>query len=382
MKLNSFLLPVFAGVAAAAADDESSTPQHAEAYMLRHTKQTTTSNPPSIPNSLAEAILLQRLSSSDKPSALGQLPQSLDEDEAISYISEFAKPARPLFDGASDADEPKQLVIAFSGITPNQHKQLKAAIPRVPLAFTSPDLGSLPVKTSSTCAFGPSINPKGSESSKCWSGTTQYLQYDVTKDSDIVKQLGVNLAALKSYANEGLMETTIVFLDSTTSSTTTTSSDDRRRQLQFQSERVAAEPDTTFVSSTHGSSGEKVFDAFSGRPSAVPSCFASQNACETATSSCSGHGVCADKWAGAGSDRSCFACRCGKTVEEDSQGRRLVYDWGGATCSKLDISAPFWLLAGVSITLVATIAFCIGLLFSVGEEKLPGVIGAGVSRSK
>lgn len=384
MKLNSFLLPALAGVAAAATADDSSTPQHAEAYMLRHTtKQTTTSNPPSIPNSLAEAILLQRLSSADKPSALGQLPQSLDEDEAISYIGEFAKPARPLFDDISDADEPKQLVIAFSGITPKQHKQLKAAIPRVPLAFTAPGLGSLPVKASATCPFGPSINPKGSESSKCWSGKTQYLQYDVTKDSDVVKQLGVNLAALKSYANEGLMETTIVFLDDSTTST----SSDRRRQLQFQNERVAAEPDTTFVSSTHGSSsssssGEKVFDAFSGRPSAIPSCFASQNACETTTSSCSGHGVCADRWAGAGSDRACFACRCGKTVEEDSEGRRLVYDWGGATCQKLDISAPFWLLAGVSLTLVATIAFCIGLLFSVGEEKLPGVIGAGVSRSK
>ncbi|KAI0539778.1 hypothetical protein GGR58DRAFT_512149 [Xylaria digitata] len=348
--------------------------------MLRHTKQTTTSNPPSIPNSLAEAILLQRLSSPDEPSSLGQIPESLDEDEAISYINQFATPPRPLFD-SSDAKEPKQLVIAFSGINPKQYKQLKAAIPRVPLAFIAPGLGSLPAKVSSDCAFGPSINPKTSESSKCWSGTTQYLQYDVTKDSDVVKQLSLNLAALKSNANEGLMETTIVFLDEKSSSN---GDELRRRQLQSQKEKTMEQPSTpgtTFVSSTHGSS-DKVFDALAGRPTVVPNCFASQNACETATSSCSGHGVCVDRWGKDNTDNSCFFCHCGKTVDEDAKGRKEVFYWGGAMCQKRDISTPFWLFAGVTITLVATIAFSIGLLFSVGEEKLPGVIGAGVSRSK
>ncbi|KAI1119175.1 hypothetical protein F5Y14DRAFT_123829 [Nemania sp. NC0429] len=380
MKLNSFLLPALAGVAAA-----DSAPRHAEAYMLRHAKQASPADPPSIPNSLAEAILLQRLSSPDQPAALGQIPQSLDEDDAVSYINQFAKPARPLFDGLdADADEPKQLVIAFEGVTASQYEQLKAAIPRVPLAFTAPGLGRLPAKVSSRCAFGPSINPKESDSSRCWSGKTQYLQYDVAKDGNIIQQLSLNLAALKSYANEGLMETTIVFLDS--------SSDElRRRQLNFQKDRVAgstAASDKTFVSSTHGGQGDKVYDAFAGRPTAVPSCFASQNACETATASCSGHGVCVDRWGKDATDRTCFFCHCGKTVEKGGgykggdEQREHVYYWGGATCQKRDVSTPFWLFAGVSITLVATIAFSIGLLFTVGEEKLPGVIGAGVSRSK
>ncbi|KAI0409976.1 hypothetical protein F4802DRAFT_542859 [Xylaria palmicola] len=375
MKLHGFLLPALAGVAAA------DSPQHAEAYMLRNTRQTTISNPPSIPAALAEAILLQRLSSPDHPSALGQIPQSLGEEEAVSYINAFAKPPRPLFD-SSDTDEPKQLVIAFSGITPKQHKQLRAAIPRVPLAFTAPALGRLPVETSSKCAFGPSINPK---SGKCWSGKTQYLHYDAVKDSDIVKQLSVNLASLKSYANDGLMETTIVFLGESTSN----DDDDeglRRRQLQFQKERVMGESsaaDTTFVSSTHkpAADNNKAFDAFAGRPTTVPGCFASQNACETATSSCSGHGVCVDRWGKDDTDNSCFFCHCGTTVEKDDKGQH-VYRWGGATCQKQDISTPFWLFVGVTIALVGTVAFSIGLLFSVGEEKLPGVIGAGVSRSK
>ncbi|KAI0877743.1 hypothetical protein GGS24DRAFT_445698 [Hypoxylon argillaceum] len=384
MRLHRFLLPALAGVAAAAADD--SAPQHAEAYMLRHTKQTTTtSNPPSIPNSLAEAILLQRLSSPDQPSALGQIPQSLDEDAAISYINDFAKPARPLFDNA-DADEPKQLVIALSGVTGIHYQQLKAAIPRVPLAFTAPGLGQLPAKVSSDCAFGPSINPKGD---RCWSGKTQYLQYDVKKDSNIVKQLSLNLAALKSYANKGLMETTIVILDSSSPSP-----DDelRRRQLNFQQKdgsASSATSETTFVSSTHksasGAGAAKAFDALAGRPTVVPHCFASQNACETATSSCSGHGTCVDRWAADATDASCFACRCGKTVEQDPDDklhRKHLYGWGGAACQKRDVSTPFWLFVGVTLALVGTVAFAVGLLFTVGEQKLPGVIGAGVSRSK
>ncbi|GAP84276.1 putative arsenate reductase [Rosellinia necatrix] len=378
MKLNSFLLPALAGVAAA---DSAAAPQHAEAYMLRHTKQTTSSSPPpSIPDSLAEAILLQRLSSPGQPSALGQIPQSLGDDEAISYINQFAKPTRPLFDGEG-ADAPKQLVIAFSGVTPTQNKKLKAAMPRVPIAFTAPGLGRLPAKVSSRCTFASSINPKA-ESSRCWSGETQYLQYDVTKNGNMIKELGANLAALESYANAGLMETTIVFLDG--SSPSSDSDELRRRQLQFQKGRVTtgSASDTTFVSSTHKSGGEKAFDAFAGRPTTVPYCYASQNACETATSSCSGHGECRDRWAKDNTDNSCFYCQCKKTIEEDDRGHTRLYSWGGATCQKQDISTTFWLFAGVTIALVATVAFSIGLLFTVGEEKLPGVIGAGVSRSK
>jgi len=51
-------------------------------------------------------------------------------------------------------------------------------------------------------------------------------------------------------------------------------------------------------------------------------------------------------------------------------------------CQKEDISTQFWLIAGFTITIIGAVTFAIGLLFSVGEEKLPGVIGAGVSRSK
>ncbi|KAI0517163.1 hypothetical protein F5B22DRAFT_605114 [Xylaria bambusicola] len=369
MKLNSFLLPALAGVATAV----DSAPQQAEVFMLRAPKQTT-SNPPTIPNSLAEAILLQRLSTPDKPSTLGQLPESLDGDEAISYINQFGKPPRPLFD-VSDANEPKQLVIAFSGITAKHHGNLLRAIPDVPLVFTTSGLGPLPAKVTSKCTFGQSVDPKEGGSSKCWSGNTQYLHYDLKKDSTIIGKLSNQQHALKEHANAGLMETTFVFLDTDS----TTSNDNlHRRQLQSQKETKNDGLDASFVESTHG----KTFNALAGRPTPVPNCFTSQSACENATNSCFGHGECVNRWGKDDTDKTCFFCHCGTTVDTDSKGKKHVYRWGGGMCQKRDISTPFWLFAGVTIALVATIAFSIGLLFSVGEEKLPGVIGAGVSRSK
>ena len=49
-------------------------------------------------------------------------------------------------------------------------------------------------------------------------------------------------------------------------------------------------------------------------------------------------------------------------------------------CQKEDVSVQFWLIAGSTIALVGAVTFAIGLLFSVGEEKMPGVLGAGVVR--
>lgn len=40
---------------------------------------------------------------------------------------------------------------------------------------------------------------------------------------------------------------------------------------------------------------------------------------------------------------------------------------------------PFWLLAGFSVVLVAAVSWGVGLLWSIGEEELPSVIGAGVA---
>ncbi|KAI0169968.1 hypothetical protein GGR52DRAFT_552386 [Hypoxylon sp. FL1284] len=378
MKLKSFLL--LAGIATASADER---PQRAEAYIIRQSK-TTTTHPPSIPDDLARTILLQRLSTPEHPSALGQLPESLAQDESLSYIRQFGKPTRSLFEDGEDAQEPNQLVIALSGLG-DKYDDIKSTISSVPLAFTAPGLSRLPAGGKKTgCNFEQSINP---ESSKCWKGKTQYLEYNVAKDGKIVAQLGKSLKFLNAQAHDGKLETTILF--TAPSSPESESEELRRRDIELQ-ELVMTEGNaagTTHVPTADAKLNgdtDKPFHAFaSQKPAGVlPACFESRNACASATNECSGHGQCVDRWGGTNSDKSCFFCHCMTTNETNYWGHTGVYHWGGNLCQKRDVSTPFWLFAGVTIALVATVTFSIGLLFGVGEEKLPGVIGAGVSRSK
>lgn len=101
----------------------------------------------------------------------------------------------------------------------------------------------------------------------------------------------------------------------------------------------------------------------------LPVCHASLDSCISSTNNCSSMGACYKKYSSQSSD--CFVCRCGP-----DSGR------GGSACQKQDISGPFWLLFISSLVLVGLVAWGIGMLYSIGDEKLPGVIGAGVSSGK
>ncbi|OTB01263.1 hypothetical protein M426DRAFT_323652, partial [Hypoxylon sp. CI-4A] len=398
MKLQSFnfLLPALAGITGASAEGLL---QRAEAYLIRQTKPASLIPPP-IPNEVARAIVLQRLSTPEQPSNFGPLPETVCEYKAVSYVNEFGKTTRPLFEDDSDANEPNQLVIAFTGVTSNNHKNFKAALSSsyIPLAFTAPGLSQIPFKgKKSKCAFEQSIDPSNS---KCWKGTTQYLELDAGKDKNVVAKLGKNLESLNAQALAGTLETTILLL-----ADPSISSEDKLRRRDFELNELVIAEDIPTADSTFNSDGSRVepnpdkpFHAFgSSSPSSTstssettslargpvvfPACYASHNECATATDGCSGRGQCIDKWEKLDTAKACFFCRCMATEAKDAKGNSGVYHWGGGACQKRDISTPFWLFAGTAIALFATVAFAIGLLFSVGEEKLPGVIGAGVSRS-
>lgn len=66
-------------------------------------------------------------------------------------------------------------------------------------------------------------------------------------------------------------------------------------------------------------------------------------------------------------------------MHKNSDGTLKVTYWTGPACQKKDVSMPFWLLAGISIMLVSFVSYGIGLLYSIGDEELPSVLGAGVS---
>lgn len=112
-------------------------------------------------------------------------------------------------------------------------------------------------------------------------------------------------------------------------------------------------------------------------PSNIPACFTSKASCVNTTNSCSGHGTCYKAYA------KCFKCRCGSTVvRENADGTKKTVQWGGAACQKKDISVPFILFAGFGVVMTALIAGVISMMYSMGSQELPSVIGAGVAGPK
>lgn len=114
----------------------------------------------------------------------------------------------------------------------------------------------------------------------------------------------------------------------------------------------------------------------------LPACHSTQKLCNTATNNCSGRGICHHKYKPRSDneiDVSCWACACDQTTVRNKDGTSKSPVWGGAACQKEDVSAPFFLIAGFTVTIVAALAWGIGLLYSIGQDDLPSVIGAGVS---
>jgi hypothetical protein len=111
----------------------------------------------------------------------------------------------------------------------------------------------------------------------------------------------------------------------------------------------------------------------------IPQCHSSFDTALQATNNCSGHGEIFRKYGDKDKpDVGCYACKCVTSIDIVN-GKQVFYHWGGAACQKIDISSQFWLIASF---IMAIIGWAIGMMFSIGQEKLPGVIGAGVSAAK
>ncbi|OJJ31794.1 hypothetical protein ASPWEDRAFT_30770 [Aspergillus wentii DTO 134E9] len=116
----------------------------------------------------------------------------------------------------------------------------------------------------------------------------------------------------------------------------------------------------------------------------IPVCHASESSCTEATNSCSGHGSCYRKFGLGNTEASseCYACKCQETILKKADGTVQKVRWGGSACQKRDISSPFFLITGISIMILAAVGTAVGMLFSIGQDELPGVIGAGVGAPK
>lgn len=134
---------------------------------------------------------------------------------------------------------------------------------------------------------------------------------------------------------------------------------------------------------------EPISPNFASKPLSgpIPTCFPSLHACERGTNNCTSHGECVLKWStetnGDGGKQDCFGCACTKPeVRKNKDGTKKTTNFGGAACHKKDVVFPFWLLAGTTVGIIGVITFGLGMLYEMGNQELPSVIGAGVSGPK
>ncbi|EEY23791.1 conserved hypothetical protein [Verticillium alfalfae VaMs.102] len=391
--IQASLMKFSLGVAAALAGFTSAL-QPADVYILQ-SKQASTSETPSLPRQVARLILLQRLAPEAWTESLNDIPEDVTTETAVSYINQFGKSPQPLFDNKATS-EPSQLLVMLEGISTEDAKTLKKTLKGSSLAFevndapssvanhklAKSDMASAGVGATN-CDFVRAINPFEEE---CWSGKSSVAVFDVrkifrTRPSSLL--LPTTSRASRSFAQSGEMETTLVLLPETSrisslNAWSTKPQSLRRRQVAEEVMTEADEPAPTTAATEVEAADMPLASFVRGRD--LPSCFASADSCQNSTGNCSGHGKCVNKYAREdGSDAgTCFYCQC----ESSRPKNGSVTHWAGATCSKVDVSAPFWLFTGFTILMVGILTFSIGLLYSIGEEKLPGVIGAGVSKSK
>ncbi|PHH67319.1 hypothetical protein CDD81_82 [Ophiocordyceps australis] len=376
MKLCAGLSAAFAGLVAAA--------QNADVYIVPAPDVSTSASAPTrLSPSMARLVLLQRLSPGGRGPYISDFPKDTDLEQIVSIVSRFGKAPPPLF-ARSGTHDSSQLVVMLEEMSVAQMDEAARAFKTQP-TFSIPnppggqahddliktDLRSLGVVNGNECSMAQAFNPLD----ECWSGKqAAVVRYKVDKDPDTLSHVLRRLPQLSQLGKAGEMETTFVLLPSTSraSSWSDQPSELRRRQA---AERVMASPDKSAQPVAPASSGlDKTLLMASG--SRVASCFTSQEGCVTATGNCSGHGTCLNKYPK--EENSCFACHCLSTRTKSGS----LTHWAGATCSKRDVSMAFWLFAGFTVALVSVLWMAIYMLFDVGQEKLPGVIGAGVSRSK
>ncbi|KAG9258132.1 uncharacterized protein F5Z01DRAFT_633131 [Emericellopsis atlantica] len=385
MKLTLGLTAALAGCAAAAQ-------QAAHVYMFRgdaDSHQTTAT--PSITPSLARLILLQRVSPLGKGPSVAEIPENVDDKTVADLMNQFGGPSESLFE--DDTTTPSQALILIEGLTDSEMKEMDGKF-GMGAAFTisappassahdsllKNDIYNAGIASQHSCSISQVLNPFAKE---CWSESAAVAKYNVQKDKQVLKELLDRASDLAKLAKAGEMETTVVVLPASGKATKWSEAGQELRRRQSQAEQVisAVERPAESDAPDAETSENKQDTVFYPGKEAIPACFGSKDSCSTSTGNCSGRGECSNKYAnrdGSEGKEVCYVCRCLSTASESGS----VTHWAGPTCAKKDVSTAFWLFAGFTLLMVSVLTLSISMLFNVGEEKLPGVIGAGVSKSK
>lgn len=396
----SLLLPVIAGVAHAASS-------HIDGFIFTASKEIDAGSVSLTPEQV-RVVLAQQLDVTQYHS-LGAGDRS---EKELKLINSFGGQHPKLFDeGVAEATSPRHLVV-FLDVSVEGSKSLKAkwsAKGRTEPSFVmtgnpgSESVGVLvrdiqqqisPQELSDEkCTLTKAIDASASE---CWHNKNSHIMHKFTEDSvskvsfyftgsaDISQSdfdtFVKSQDSLFSAIEKGDIEATFLLMTPGQTnrfkketwgsySLPASGSDLRKRQQELPMSDVVSS------SSSAPSGPQPTSTPVRGLP---PLCYNTLESCTTSTQDCSGHGKCVRRFhpAEGESGASCFSCKC---YGPDSIDKTRKGHWGGAACQKQDISAQFWIIAGFSALLIGIVSYAIGMMFSIGSEKLPGVIGAGVA---
>ncbi|KAF4457958.1 hypothetical protein F53441_213 [Fusarium austroafricanum] len=371
MKLNIGLTAAFAGIATASQQPTGI----GKVYILRgshHIEPTTSLTP-----SEARLILHQRLAPEGEGISFRDLTESDDEERIVSLMNKYGKTPAPLL-ADEKAATPRQLAITIDGMPTFEYESFFGWLFNTQPDFTldaSKENGKHPEIFQEVLAKMPEcpLSQIVALDDKCFRGKAAFAIYSRSQDGDHPTTLLNELPKLQKLAESGELQTTLLFLPLDADPEIKSDKDQELRRRQ--AETVISSIEETAESPAETSSAAEN-PSFSSLPGVVPACFKSEDSCIQGTANCSSHGKCMNRY-GKGND-ACFSCHCLSTKSKTGS----VTHWGGNACQKQDISVQFWLFAGFTLAILTILYMAIGMLFSVGEEKLPGVIGAGVSRSK
>ncbi|KAJ6781562.1 hypothetical protein PWT90_01557 [Aphanocladium album] len=373
-----------AGIIAALASCTAAATTTGQAFIFPRDDSASTA---SLGRSLARLVFLQRLANPGEGPTIRDIPEDISADDAVATLNKFASSGPALFTSKPSA---KRLLVMIDGMTAQQIKDAGKALGQG-ATFTIDDLPSSAANRNlfeidaynagatqqQSCSLNEIVKM---QDGNCWSESSAAARYSIAEKPESTKSIIDALRSIPKLAKDGKLEATVVLLPETNNNAKPSWSDKPQELRRRQAEQV--------ISSNHKSASVSVTHPAANTPTLfapkkpVPACFSSKESCITGTGNCSSHGSCVNKYGAVPENPKegdvCFVCRCKSTHNDKSSDTH----WGGATCAKQDVSVPFWLFFGFTIVIVAVVWMAISLLFSVGEEKLPGVIGAGVSRSK
>ncbi|KAI6251310.1 hypothetical protein HI914_00332 [Erysiphe necator] len=327
----------------------------------------------------ARLVLAQRLGVSNYHE-LGDV-----SDSTLSYINKFGRKNSFSFENSNEKIADLVLVVKgrsseaiqlLTNTWPNINPDFQISYPTfVSNALLSSDFQGLTQQIENGNSLKTAIDPNKSH----WHGNSK----------DALELLKEVFSELRNLFDRREVNTAVIFVPETQSSSESNLDNSSPNEKILVNKKRTVEK--SMISSTFSLSSIDQLNALNSsikklKP-LLPICFSSLETCISSTKNCSGHGECTLRSGERDKGSECFTCKCRATNETilwakgSKKGWKIGY-WGGSACHKEDISSSFWLVSIFTIVMIGVITWAISMLFSIGEESLPGVIGAGVSGGK